>query len=236
LDDERLKFLELSTNRLEKGIQRNWANSIDPNEAIAPEKAQQIVATILREQLIDMPRKSTELGMKAFHGMLMLQELFPTLEPSDSEIALAIARAKDDYSTFQALRMLVVLGFAEHFVALRGWNRDVMADLVTEPPAPKGPSVFRDTHRNMIVISQIQQLELLKFKPMRSDKKNDAPISGCDIVAGAMTDVGRAMSYSAVESIWKNRNQLSPPQILARMLKQAIVGGVEGKSEKPSGK
>jgi hypothetical protein len=236
VDDEKLNFLKLFAERAEMGNEREWANNIDPNESIAPEKAQQIVATILRKQLIDTPLKSTDRGAKALHGLLAIEEVFHTLQPPESEINLVIAKADEDYTSFQALRTLVTLGFPQHFVALRKWDMALKQDLLTEPPAPKGPSVFRDAQRNMVVISQIQQLELLKFEPTRGEKKNKALNSGCDIVSRAMADVGRALSYSAIESIWKNRNKLPTPHAIAGMLVQAIKGVTDSKSEKPSGK
>jgi len=70
----------------------------------------------------------------------------------------------------------------------------------------------------MVVISQIQQLELLKFNPTRGEKKNKAFNSGCDIVSRAMADVGRALSSGAAESIWKKRDKLPTPQTLANMI------------------
>jgi hypothetical protein len=236
VDDEKLNFLKLFADRAEMGIERKWANSIDPNEAMTPEKAQQIVATVLREQLIDKPLKSKDPGAKVLHGLLAIDEVFHTLQPSESEIDLVIARAGEDYTAFQALRMLVVLGFPQHFVALRKWDMALKTDLLTEPPAPKGPSIFRDAQRNMVVISQIQQLELLKFNPTRGEKKNKAFNSGCDIVSRAMADVGRALGYGAVESIWKKRDKLPAPQTLASMIVQALVGAPESRDEKPSGK
>ncbi len=236
MDDDRMNFLKLVADRGELGIERNWAQNIDPNGIVTPEKAQRIVATILSKQLINTPLKSTDRGAKVLHGLLAIEEVFHTLQPSESEIDLVIAKSENDYTAFQSLRMLVTLGFPQHFVALRKWNTALKADLLTEPPAPKGTSVFRDAQRNMVIISQIQQLKLLKIDPYRTEMKNKAFNSGCDIVSRALADVGRARSYYAVESIWKNRNKFPTPQTLASMLVQAIVGAPEGKNEKSSGK
>lgn len=236
MDNECLKFLGLLADRVEMGIERNWADRIGPNETIAPEKAQQLVANILRQQLVDTQLKSTDRGVKAFYGLLALQDVFPNIPPNEHEVDHAIARANQDYVAFQALRMLLVLGYSKSFGALQAWDRALKADLLTEPPAPKGPSALRDAQRNMVIISQIKQLERLRFKPTRSEKKNKVLISGCDIVSGAMADIDRAMSYSTVETIWKNRGKLPQPKALANMLIQALGGALEGNNEKSSGK
>lgn len=236
MNNTNLKPLELFADRLEMGIERKWADMIGPNETIAPEKARQLVANVLRQQLLEIQLKSTDRGTKAYHGLLALEEVFPNIAPNEHEVDLAIARANHDYATFQALRILVVLGFPDRFVALRHWDTALKADLLTEPPIPKGPSVFRDAQRNMIIISQIEQLKQVRFRPTRSEKKDKALTSGCDIVSGAMTDVGRAMSYSAVESIWKNREKLPQPKTLGELLVQAATGTIEGNNEKSSGK
>tara|TARA_R110002051_G_scaffold320982_1_gene407466 strand:+ start:1640 stop:2350 length:711 start_codon:yes stop_codon:yes gene_type:complete len=236
MNNERMKFLGLFADRVEMRIELDWADTIGPNETIAPEKARQLVANVLRQQLVDTQLKSSDSGMKAFYGLMALEVVFPGIAPNAREVDLVIARANEDYVAFQALRMLVVLGYPKSFVALQAWDRDLKADLLTEPPAPKGPSVLRDAQRNMIIISQIKQLERLRFKPMRSEKKNKSPISGCDIVSGAMADIDRAMSYSTVETIWKNRDKIPQPKTLANMLIQGLVGSLEGDNEKSSGK
>lgn len=227
MDNERQNFLEQFAERVEMGIERNWANSIEQKQIVASEEAQQIVANVLKHQLLSNTLKSTDLGMKVLHGLLALEEVFPALAPSENDIDLAIARAKDDYTTFQALRVLIVLGFPQNFVVLRAWERALKADLLTEPPVPKGPSVFRDAQRNMLIISQIKQLEQLNFKPTRSEKKNKALVSGCDIVSRAMGDIGRGMPYSTIETIWKNRDKIPRPKTLAVLLSQATVGDLE---------
>jgi hypothetical protein len=236
MDNELLKLQRLFADRLEMGIERDWADRIGPNETIAPEKARQLVADVLRQQLIDTQPKSTDPGMKASYGLLALEDVFPGIAPNEHEVDLAIARANDDYVAFQALRMLVVLGYSKSLGALQAWDRALKADLLTEPPAPKGPSVLRDVQRNMVIVSQIEQLERLRFKPTRGAKQNKALSSGCDIVSGAMEDIGRAISYSTVETIWKNRDKIPQPKTIGNMLIQTLFGAPEGNNEKSSGK
>lgn len=236
MDDKDLKLWVQIADRVKMKNARRWADTLDPNETVTSEKAQHIVANILRQQLIDVKVKSADTGAKILHGFLALEDVFPSVTPNEREVDIAIARANDDYPTFQALRVLVLLGYPQHFVALRAWDRALKADLLTEPRVPKGPSVFRDAQRNMIIISQIKQLERLNFKPTRSEKKDKALISGCDIVSDAMADINRSMSYSAVETIWKNRDKLPQPETLANMLIQALVSALEAENEKSSGK
>lgn len=230
------ELLSLLADWLQLRNRLEWAHRIPPDEKMGHEEARKIVAEVLKKVLFDTPKKSADLGMKTLHGLLSLEKVFPGIKPSEAEIDLAIAKSKADYTTFQALRMLVVLGYPQQFAALRAWERALKADLLVEPPAPKGPSVYRDTHRNMALVSQLRQLEQLNFKPTRSEKKSKFFISGCDIVAGAMKDVGHAMSYSTVETIWKNRNTAPAPNILASMLKQAILADIQDKKEMSSGK
>ncbi|TCP41350.1 hypothetical protein EV662_10596 [Rhodovulum marinum] len=170
-------------------------------------------------------------------GMLELQGVFPSLPspPSEAEVVDAIERSSTDYKTFQALRLSARLGFSDQYPALKAWERDLISGLVNEPPLPKGPSNARDAQRNMLIVSQIRQLDVAGFKPMRNEATS-ARTSGCDIVADVMTDLGNPMTYSAVEAVWKNRDKAPQPKFLADLLVEGVLRKLPDQGEPTSEK
>ena len=98
------ELLSLLADRLLLRNKLEWAHRIPSDEKIGHEEARKIVAEVLKKVLIDTPKRSADLGMKTFHGLLALEKVFPGINPSETEIDLAIAKSKADYTTFQALR------------------------------------------------------------------------------------------------------------------------------------
>jgi hypothetical protein len=233
VNEQKLAFLRLLADRAAMANERARGQAAAEHDGISPEEAKQLVTDALRRQLVGKQLKSSDRGMKVLVGLLSLDEVFPSFPPSETEINRAIERSNVDYATFQAVRMLVVLGFPESFASLRSWRRSLMAGILTEPPLPKGPSRFRDAQRNMILISQIHELEKLGFSPTRGAKKNGVYTSGCDIVAAAVSGVCQIMTYEAIEAVWKSRSVLIKPEILALMLQEAITGSQVYSGEGP---
>lgn len=220
------EFLDLLLGRLEAGSARNW-NEQNTSTELTANEAREKVAELFRTQLFDGVG-AKDPGAKTFAGMLSLQTAFPSLPrpPSDDEILHAIERSKTDYYAFQALRILARLQIAPQSAALKTWEQNVLLGLIDEPPLPKGPSAFRDAHRNMLIISQIEQLEHAGFKPTRNKQRNvdsEAHESGCDIVADSLSSLGQGMSYAAVERVWKNREKQPRLDILATLITHAIL-------------
>ena len=226
MDEAKREVLDLLQDRLKRSLARKW-NEHDASSELTANEAREKVTELFRDQLTD-GIGAKDPGGNAFAGLLSLQTAFPSLPrpPSDDEILHAIERSKADYYAFQALRILAHLQIAPRSAALKTWEQNALLGLICEPPFPKGPSPFRDAHRNMLIISQIEQLEHAGFKPTRNKQQNvdsEAHESGCDIVADSLSSLGQGMSYAAVERVWKNREKQPRLDILATLITHAIL-------------
>lgn len=226
MDRTKLEFFNLLLARLEAASERRWYETRLSPELTAQE-AQGKVSEVFKNQLLEgISPKSP--GGNVVIGLCDLQMVFPSLPPSEDEVIDAITRSQDEYYVFQALRLLARLKIAPDSKALKTWERNLLSGLISEPPLPKGPSPYRDAHRNMLIVSQIEQLQMAGFKPMRNMQRsvNGTTVpSGCDIVAEALASVGRAMmTYQAVALVWKKRKEQPKPEYLAELMTQATLG------------
>lgn len=219
--DESVDFLTLFADRLE-AHRRRQSSIVTSDEPPKREIAVQAVAAVFQEQLIT-PAKNGDAGTKIFHGLLALDQYFISTTPNEQEIAAVVEKSQHDYYAFRALGILARLDYSKFSERLRTWEKDVLAGFKTEPKMPRGPSPVRDIHRNMLIVSQLKRLAKAGIAPTRNEATQRAD-SGCDIVAGCLGSVGLALSYRAVEAVWKNRDKSSGMPLISDIFKDAVDG------------
>ncbi|UYV37392.1 hypothetical protein N4R57_21020 [Rhodobacteraceae bacterium D3-12] len=215
MSNNEIDALKLLEQALQRGNDRNWSERTGSQE-LTKEEATKFVAKVLSEQLTQT-LGSKDPGSNIMRGLLVLQDVFKTLPPSEEDIVRTIECSQHDYHAFWALRFLATLKIAPNSTALQRWQSSFLSGAINEPPLPKGPYRDRDAHRNMLIVSQIKQLEQIGFRPTRNDASTHQN-SGCDIVADALQSLGKGMSYSAVERVWKERDKLPQPKYIADLL------------------
>lgn len=215
------ELLQLALQSFERASERDWATRGQIGQLSAEEACNKVAVVFERQSLNRM--NSKDLGAKVHDGILGLQVVFKSLPPTEDEICDAIVRSKSDYMAFQALRVLALLKFAPESAALKAWHTSLTGGLAMEPALPKGPSQFRDVHRNMLIVGQIRQLQKCGFHPTRNEA-TDHSASGCDIVADALATIGSNLSYSAVERVWKNRDAGLQYDYIAELCAEALKG------------
>jgi len=198
--------------------ERNWANDATVvDQAAAIDKAKETLKSQLaNRELFDEPRATI------FRGMLAIEDVFDPLPPCEETLEIAVQDGLDDPATFLALQTLSSVGFADQSPALRKFRRDLLAGLIEAPPKKRGPSPYRNVHRDMIVATQVQQLAKAGISPTRN-AANYSAVSGCDIVADALNELGESISYSAVERIWSNRQKRPEPRFFAELMTQVFM-------------
>lgn len=229
MDENGIKFLELLQSSLKRASERDWNKRFTKPDLTAEDVVED-VTSILKSQL-ENGIGAKSYGVEVVSGLFSLQVVFSSIPPSEDEIVHAIDRSKYDYYTFQALRVLARLEVSLASDSLKTWKNDFLSGLIKEPPLPKGPFLYRDAHRNMLIISQIKQLERAGFAPTRNIQRgphSDAHASGCDIVAAALSRAGHAISYEAVERIWKKREEQPQAEYIRDLIFEAIIGRVSG--------
>lgn len=217
IPSEMRQLLNAFADAVERAKARKWgANWPGKSHQEALEK----VRTTLKSQLTD--RNTSNLpGALFLRGAIAIELVFDPLPPEEETLHLAVQHGLDDYETFTALRMLAALGYYQRSPALRHFQRGFLLGLIREPKNPPGPSRIRDLHRNMVIASQIEQLKKIGIRPTRN-KATVAKKSGCDLVADALADLGYNLDSSAVERIWKLRDQRPQPHFLAELLSDAL--------------
>lgn len=63
----------------------------------------------------------------------------------------------------------------------------------------------KNAHRNALIIGEIEVLASVGFRPTRNEIS--AATNACDVVVEALKQSERLLRYSAVASIWNNRNK-----------------------------
>ncbi len=209
-----LTLIEVALNR---SIQRKWA---ERSPKISREEALAQVKQTLSEQLFNRDLLNSKEAI-FLRGSIAIEEVFDPIPPSEETIEAAIEGALDDYETFLAIRTLVVLGYDHQSPALKRFKILFLAGMIQEPKGKPGPSIVRDIHRNMIIASQVQQLECLGIYPTRNSA-TETKHSGCDLVALALSELDEHIEYSKVERIWKKRGQRPNLSILYDLLSPAL--------------
>lgn len=176
-------FLSLLLVAAQRSEQRDWARN-HAGGRLSREDAVQRVANVLTEQLgSPFPEKGP--GADLVIGLTWFGDYFSTSTPTDDEISIVIERATSDYYAHQALCHLSDITGDLRPEILKEWERRHRLGLVQRPRKPRGPSPRKYSHKEMLVLNQIRQLEAAGFKPTRNSEAKKRN-SGCDIVAEAM--------------------------------------------------
>ncbi|WP_439524655.1 hypothetical protein [Marivita sp.] len=218
LPEETKKFLSLFESAVHRANDREWNRK---QNAFTFEEVLANVTDVLEKQLFDRRALNSPMAL-ILKGSLALQELFEPLPPNEETIKAAIEYGLDDPVVFDALRTLAALGYASMSPTLKKFQTQFLAGMIEVPKSKRGPSAFRDIHRNTIIVGQIEQLKAIGIAPTRSSATNDVR-SGCDIVALALEKNGQAMSYFAIEKIWKKREEVARPDFLAEILTKSLT-------------
>lgn len=229
MDESKTTFIELLNSALSRAAERTWSTETE-QVTLTADDAIGAVAQVFENQLVGQMTAKTQ-GAEFFVGVLSLEHVFSSIPPTENEILHAIDRSSDDYYTFQALRILARLRIPPDSVALKRWSDDLISGVVKEPSLPKGPSACRDAHRNMLIVSQLKELNRAGFGPTRNAQRSSDSLtgsSGCDIVAVALGRIGHAMSYEAVERVWKKRDKQPKPEHFAKLLLKATRSSQDG--------
>ena len=149
-------------------------------------------------------------GQALVSGLFYCNEIFGTIAPSRQQVEAAIEVAQDDYGSFCALNLLLQISAPGIYPILDDWKSSLFLELVSVPPRPRGRSKLVLAQRDAIMVGQVRQLERIGFRPTRnSGSRRTNEMSGCDVVAKATQLVHGlpALSYDAVERVWKMRNK-----------------------------
>jgi hypothetical protein len=228
MDTGKKIFLEAIAQSLEKQERREWAHKQIRTPLHASEAQQKVVAA-LKGQLQPKP-SSKDVSAKLYEGLLSLDTYFENIPPTENQIQTVIEKSQSDYRAFQALRAFAFLKVSPNSPTIKNWQDSLQLGLLTEPKMPRGPSPFGNAHRNMLIISQIKQLEALGWDPTQNNatKGNN---SGCGIVAAAMSELGHTMTYEAVENVWKKRNEFVKLAYLKTLTEHALQSAINPDNE-----
>ena len=184
---------------------------------------------MLREQWIET---AGEPGQAVYLGLLCCSQIFGTISPTREQVSAAVLTSGHDYDAFCALRLLSQITPDGTYPDLDSWKTRLFLGIVATPERPKGRQKFDLRHRDILIASQVQQLEVVGFRPTRnSGAKRDR--SGCDVVATAThrLDGHRAMTYVAVEGVWKRRGSV-PLKGVANEFMQGYLDDIERRRSK----
>ena len=213
-------FLETLAQSLEGKGDRYWAQKVK-GEHLSASDAQQKVASILRDQIRPKP-KSTDFGAKAQEGLLSLEVYFESIPPTESQIEAVIEKSKTDYRAFQAVRMFAAQKICPNSPSIKNWQSNLALGLLISSTVLISPSPIGNVHRDMLIVSQVEQLKALGWNPTQNETTTDKD-SGCGIVANAMTELDHPMTYSGVEKVWTKRHNLLKANYLKSLFEYALA-------------
>lgn len=199
---------QLLLGALYRSSQREWTVGLDRG-SVSFSEAVESVARVLAEHLTE-PDAGDSRGQALVSGLFYCNEIFGTIAPARQQVEAAIQVAQDDYGSFCALNLLLQISAPGTYQILDDWKSSLFLGLVSVPPRPRGRSKFVLAQRDAIMVGQINQLDRLGFKPTRNNGSRRAnDMSGCDVVSRATERVQGvpALSYDAVERVWKMRNK-----------------------------
>jgi hypothetical protein len=146
-------------------------------------------------------------------GLLTI-DTFKGDEDWSEAVVQRMLKAQRQYWTYWALRVATLLTEGRYLLpSLDQWRRDLLGGFIETPPKPKGKPPYELFHRNVLIVSELRAMAdhgLAPTRAMYSDHKQ----SGCDAIAAALTNLGKARGYAAVENIWAARNELRHPSLL----------------------
>lgn len=129
------------------------------------------------------------------------------------DVSLLLAAASRESRSFDDLKQLCIANLLQseekHEVLLRV-AAEILSSQRQRPARKPGPKPADYTTRDLLIVLCIDELRRLGIAPQRNDATSHQS-SGCDILRLAMSNHGHAMSYSAIEKIWKNFRGKNPP-------------------------
>lgn len=225
--------MTLETNNLKKILsalpdrtaQRHWA---EPHKAqpISREAAVENVAKVFRDQNLPQPDRN-DVGVELLEAMTTFGRFFKDTSPSDQEIEEVITKARTDYHAFLALKLLALISQASLPQPLRDWEHKVYLKIEKQPAVPRGPSAVKFAHRDMLIVKQIEQLEIVGFVPTRSSAARHSD-SACDVIVDAFARLGIHMSYDAIEAVWKQRGVRTGIRPIAELFCDGLLARLPG--------
>jgi hypothetical protein len=160
-------------------------------------------------------------GIDLAMGLFCYGEYFSSIPPSEAELAEALRLSEVDYYADRAVKFLQALSRKHQYPAIDAWENRRYLGKTRAPDKPPGPGRYKNLHRDKLIVGQIRELQNFGFNPTR----NEATLSrnsGCDIIVDAMKNSGLAMSYAAVEAIWKKAGNLPDMSQIAILFFEAI--------------
>lgn len=198
---------------------RGWSSRYD-GQRVARNTAVEIVEKVLKEQISE-PLPTAGPGIDFVLGQLCFYEYFSANPPSEAELVETLRLSEVDYYADLAVKLLQMLSIGSPTSALNEWEKRRYLGETTAPDKPPGPGRHKNLHRDNLLTGQIRELQNLGFKPTRSEATSDRN-SGCDIVVDALQNNGLAMSYAAIEAIWKKAKNKPDLSLLAALWTEDI--------------
>jgi hypothetical protein len=174
----------------------------------------EIAVKIAAGRLADVVQTgSNSLGHRFLVGLLHAQKEYGFGTDTWNKAALRkmVEDAKTDYLAYLALHLIALVCRDEPII--REWQT---LQLLGDPPRRKrGPSPYDNSHRDRLIIAEIERLEKFGFRPTRN-RETENPQSGCDVISAALEVLDKRISYEAVASIWSRRNKMPDLSFLGR--------------------
>lgn len=216
-------LLNMFGSASDRGDRKHWAAQL-AERSISRSDAVDLVSVAIKEQLMNpLPIKGE--GVHFATSIYAYSDYFTSTEPSDEELNRVIFISNTDYYANLSLELLRMISRDFLPQPLKAWEDQRYLGLSTAPSKPPGQSPYRYLHRDTLIISQITQLELVGFAPMRS-RDTPSKNSGCDIVADALETEKRTMDYSAIEAVWKKRARMQVVNAILQLLGDALLNAL----------
>lgn len=203
-----------ATNAMREVLAK-WAERRDASEAAFRDirfgeegyfqRAVSAVTPMLQQALAVRPNKG-QVGRS-------LLEVFPmhlraeTSEITNESVEKLVERAATDFYSHQELEYLALNPtFLHHLPALRNWKQQVYLGVIIPPSRPRGQHKTANFNRDRAICRAISELEKVGFTPFRN--KLSTPNCASDVVVESLGLCGHAVSYDAIERVWKDRDRL----------------------------
>jgi hypothetical protein len=159
-------------------------------------------------------------GTSALEGMIYVDQ-YLRVDYVRSDLPVLVRKAKSDYKAYRALQLVVQLT-PDHLKepCLKDWQRELYLGMFVPPKRPRGQQEFVNLHRNVLIVGEVEALTAVGFTATRS--KVGSGKSACDVIVAALAATRAALSYDAVETIWRQRKSLPKLEYVRSLLLQAI--------------
>lgn len=140
---------------------------------------------------------------------------------SEADLERLIEQAATDPRAYQVLRLIDHISPKDaRFPSLKRWREESYLGLFVPPADRRGVGKRKYAQRNALIVGEIHALVSVGFQPMRNEVS--PATSACDVVATALALLGRSLTYSAVASVWNNRDKMPKHDLLMDLFDQMI--------------